>query len=212
MTQDDDEALLGGCARLPIFPLPRAVLLPRQVLPLHVFEPRYRALLAACLATDGLMAIATIDPSTAWTDDPSPRVWPEMGVGRVVHHERLPDGRSNLLLASIGAVRVVRELLISEPFRRVRAEPLPRVPDGEHGPAVGLRVLAAQAAARLDGRGAWPVFGLKGAAFVDALASGFLSEPDERRAYLVATSAAAREALVTAALLRTLDGGTAAEA
>ncbi len=101
---------------LPIFPLPRLVFFPNTMLPLHVFEPRYRKMLADCLETHGAMAVVRLDPCRADGE----RISPVAGAGIVVHHEMLPDGRSNLVLAGSARVRL-EELPFLPPYRRARA-------------------------------------------------------------------------------------------
>jgi Lon protease-like protein len=97
---------------LPIFPLPRLVFFPSTMLPLHVFEPRYRKMLADCLATHKAMAVVRLEQGE--------RIAEVAGVGVVVHHEQLPDGRSNLVLEGAGRVRL-EELPFCPPYRRARA-------------------------------------------------------------------------------------------
>ncbi len=101
---------------LPIFPLPRLVFFPNTTLPLHVFEPRYRKMLADCLETHGAMAVVRLEPRR--NDDE--RIAQVAGAGIVVHHEKLPDGRSNLVLAGAARVRL-EELPFCPPYRRARA-------------------------------------------------------------------------------------------
>ena len=97
---------------LPLFPLPRLVFFPSTMLPLHVFEPRYRKMLADCLATHRAMAVVRLEDGD--------RIASVAGVGIVVHHEALSDGRSNLVLE--GAARVhLEELPFCPPYRRARA-------------------------------------------------------------------------------------------
>jgi ATP-dependent Lon protease len=102
---------------MPVFPLPRVVLFPGAVLPLHIFEPRYRAMLADCLATHRCIAMALIDDETAPEPPPIARV---AGAGIVVEHEPLPDGRSNIVLLGCARVRL-DELPFVPPYRRARA-------------------------------------------------------------------------------------------
>jgi len=116
---------------LPIFPLPRLVFFPNTMLPLHVFESRYRKMLADCLETHGAMAVVRLGPK-----DKIARV---AGAGIVVHHETLPDGRSNLVLA--GSARVeLEELPFLPPYRRARARVLEpvhtHVPEKDHAALV----------------------------------------------------------------------------
>jgi ATP-dependent Lon protease len=101
---------------LPIFPLPRLVFFPNTMLPLHVFEPRYRKMLADCLETHGAMAVVRLEPSRTGPE----KIAKVAGAGIVVHHEQLADGRSNLVLA--GSARVsLEELPFLPPYRRARA-------------------------------------------------------------------------------------------
>lgn len=86
---------------LPVFPLPGTVFFPGTLLPLHVFEPRYRQLTEAVLKGDGVMAIALIRGTGPRGQE---EIHPVAGLGRVVHHDRLPDGRYHLLLQGTGRV------------------------------------------------------------------------------------------------------------
>jgi ATP-dependent Lon protease len=103
-----------------VFPLPNAVLLPGALLPLHIFEPRYRTMVRHCLDTHRAMAIALIldGPSDAHDNPPIAQV---AGVGVIIEHEELSDGRFNLLLRGEGRVRL-SEAPFESPFRRARAE------------------------------------------------------------------------------------------
>lgn len=121
MTQPSLEAALD---EMPVFPLPRVVFFPDTLLPLHVFEPRYRAMLAHCLATHRAMVVARIRPDGAMNADGAPEIEPIAGAGVIVQHERLADGRSNLVLAGRARVRLV-ELPFVGPFRRARCTILP---------------------------------------------------------------------------------------
>jgi Lon protease-like protein len=109
-------------AVLPMFPL-GAVLLPGEVLPLHVFEPRYRALVEDCLAAPdgprfGVVLIARgheVGGGDARHDVGA--------VARIVRHEAAPDGRSGLLCAGEERIRV-REWLADDPYPRAEVEQL----------------------------------------------------------------------------------------
>jgi ATP-dependent Lon protease len=102
---------------LPIFPLPRLVFFPNTMLPLHVFEPRYRKMLADCLETHGAMAVVRVEPGLRGGPD---RIAKVAGAGIVVQHEQLADGRSNMVIA--GSARVaLEELPFLPPYRRARA-------------------------------------------------------------------------------------------
>ena len=95
---------------VPLFPLPELVHFPHAVLPLHVFEARYRAMVADALASDRLMATALMKNEHEAADSASPGKWPSIHpvvcVGRIIEHERLADGRYNLLLEGVARARV----------------------------------------------------------------------------------------------------------
>ena len=114
----EQEALV----ELPVFPLPQVVLFPGARLPLHIFEPRYRAMLRDCLETHRAMAITSLVDGPRDLEGASERhhLAGVGGVGVVVEHEALPDGRSNILL--LGYARVtLQELPFRPPYRRARA-------------------------------------------------------------------------------------------
>src|SRR4051812_4340386 len=102
---------LTDLVALPIFPLPNAVLLPGGVLPLHVFEPRYREMTRDCLEQGGKMAIAMLRPGFENEYHARPAVRPIAGLGTIICSEELPDGRYQLLLRGIARVHIEEELL-----------------------------------------------------------------------------------------------------
>ena len=93
----------------PLFPLPGVVLLPGALLPLHVFEPRYRLMLKDALEGDKLIAMAILLPGFEENYEEAPAIDEWVGLGRIVAHESLPDGRSNLLLAGLRRAKVLEE-------------------------------------------------------------------------------------------------------
>ena len=113
----DEHAL----AALPIFPLPNCVLLPGGLMPLHVFEPRYRELTRDCLAGNHLMGVARLRPGYETSYYGCPPVYERFGVGRIICSEELPDGRFALLLRGVARVELARELPAERAYRRVEA-------------------------------------------------------------------------------------------
>ena len=105
---------------LAIFPLPDAVLLPGGVLPLHIFEPRYRAMTRDCLDGSRVMAIARLD-DTRPGEGRRPPVSPSIGLGRIIASDELPDGRFLIVLRGIARAQIERELPQTRPYRLVRA-------------------------------------------------------------------------------------------
>jgi Lon protease-like protein len=121
--------------RLAIFPLPNCVLLPGGLLPLHVFEPRYREMTRDCLGGSRVMAIARLRNGAGSplvidaTDEHAhhhaahdrPAVYPHCGLGRIIASEELPDGRFHILLRGVGRVQIAEELAQERLYRQVRA-------------------------------------------------------------------------------------------
>jgi len=109
-------------ARLPIFPLPSAQLFPGAVLPLHIFEPRYRALVEHVLKHgQNAMAVATLESGYEDDYEGRPPVHPIMGAGVILAAERQKDGRWNVLLRGTARVHMLEELPPTRAFREVRA-------------------------------------------------------------------------------------------
>lgn len=103
--------------RLSIFPLTGAILYPGLQLPLHFFEPRYRALVSDSLARD--RRIAMIQPQSPVEGAPLFNVG---CVGKIADVEALEDGRYNVVLEGVARFRLIRELEVTTPFRQVEAQ------------------------------------------------------------------------------------------
>lgn len=89
-----------GIKQLPLFPLP-LVLLPNEILPLHVFEPRYRQMLADIGREKNLFGVSFFNPAESFIDKPEPGA---IGcVAEVREVQAMPDGRSNVL--TVGVIR-----------------------------------------------------------------------------------------------------------
>jgi Lon protease-like protein len=100
--------------RISIFPLSGALLYPGLALPLHVFEPRYRALVSDALARD--RRIGMIQPQKAEEGAP---LFAVGCLGKIGEVEALDDGRFNIVLEGEARFRVIRELDVTTPFRQV---------------------------------------------------------------------------------------------
>jgi uncharacterized protein len=98
---------MSGRRLVRLFPLPNVVLLPGTTLPLHVFEPRYRRMLADALDSDRLIGMQLLRPDPG--DGARPAVYSIGCAGEVVHHEPLEDGRSNILLRGAFRYRIDSE-------------------------------------------------------------------------------------------------------
>ncbi len=93
--------------RLPLFPLPGVVFLPNTLLPLYIFEPRYRQTITWCLEHDWPLAVPLLPHGVDPTGDPP--TLPITGVGEIAHHEALPGGRFQVLLRCMGRAQIVED-------------------------------------------------------------------------------------------------------
>jgi uncharacterized protein len=119
-----DDVPLEALDRLAIFPLPNCVLLPGGLLPLHVFEPRYREMTRDCLSGSRVMAVARLrgaGDGTLQAGDDRPAVYDHCGLGRIIASEELPDGRFHILLRGVARVHIAEELAAERVYRQVRA-------------------------------------------------------------------------------------------
>jgi Lon protease-like protein len=103
--------------RVPIFPLAGALLFPRAQLPLHIFEPRYRAMVRDALAGDKLIAMV----QTKDGQEP-PQLFGTGCLGEIVSSEELPDGRFNIVLEGTERFRIAGEADVTTPYRQVDAD------------------------------------------------------------------------------------------
>ena len=117
---------------LPLFPLEGVFLLPRQVLPLQVFEPRYRQLVEDVLDRQGRFVMATVlEGERAEVDeeleDSPPRLLSIGGLGEIARHEKTPDGRYLIWLLGLGR-QAIEETDSDRLYRQARTVPLAVVP------------------------------------------------------------------------------------
>jgi len=107
----------------PLFPLPNVVLFPKGILPLYVFEPRYRKMMEDALQGGQTICMALLQPGWEADYHGSPEVYPVACVGRVVQHQLLEGGRYSVILQ--GETKVAIEgFAKDEPYRVARVRPL----------------------------------------------------------------------------------------
>ena len=108
---------------VPVFPLPNVVLFPKTLLPLHIFEDRYRTMTREALAGDGRIAIALL--REGWEKDyrDNPAIHKVACLGKIETYEELEGGRYNIVLVGIRRVRLIREIQ-QAPYRRAEVEPM----------------------------------------------------------------------------------------
>src|SRR5687768_4611184 len=169
---------------LALFPLPSAVLFPGMLMPLHVFELRYRAMTEHVMAGSKQIAVVLI---TGGASDPSgnPPIASIAGVGEIVHHQALADGRYNIVLSGMARVQL-DELPFRPPFRRARATVLRSIEAPvDSGDIAALVSSATRFATQLRQRDSEFELRLPNAqdpgAIVDACAHQLIIEADERQ-------------------------------
>jgi uncharacterized protein len=216
---DDQAKVRGSLSRLPIFPLPGAVLLPHALVPLHIFEPRYRKMTSDCDRGLRTLALAHIPDERAAGEKP-PRVLPVVGVGVLRRVDRLPDGRFNIVLRGVARARIEEELAVTEPYRVVRASLLEPGAPGSRAATLAdaLRhlVLALSASRRTEETQALALLAARAQGpgdLADVVAGALLATPRERQAVLDAVELEPRLELATqaaaAALARTAAAASA---
>jgi Lon protease-like protein len=195
-------------ATIPIFPLPNAVLFPNVFMPLHIFEPRYRAMVGEALRGDRIIGMVLLQPGFEADYERTPPVFPIGCAGVITHAESMPDGRYNIILRGIEKFRIMAEDH-SRPYRMAEVDALPEMvaePD-----RLTLRQhrqrLEALLAALVERSGSDPKFppAVADEDLVNALAQYVQLDPIERQALLERDGVLARcRALVELLEMKTM--------
>jgi len=204
---------MGAVIQIPIFPLPDVVLFPHTLLPLHIFEPRYRQMVQDCLAGDKRLAMGLLKPG--WEKDyyGRPPIHAIAGAGEIIRHEELPDGRFNILLRGTMRIGVTAELPPDLPYRIVRARPLADLYPDAQPDALELRVNRLKVfylrilaeVQKGQGEMAKIFSGVKDSGIiVDRIAGAIIADTDARQKILECIEVPARMSLVQDALMQTL--------
>lgn len=205
-------------SRLPIFPLPRVQLFPHALLPLHVFEPRYRDMVRDAMAGERLIAVVALEPGFEADYHGRPPVRPIIGVGRVVGHEPLEEGRANIVLRGLARARIERELPPAERYRLVDAAAVDDRLQRDFDTTAAretLLLLADQLALKLPSGGetlrelarSQPDLG----ALSDVMAAALVTDPDDRQALLETPDVATRVERVSSEIATVLARLTSSE-
>ncbi|MCX7413512.1 MAG: LON peptidase substrate-binding domain-containing protein [Planctomycetia bacterium] len=110
----------SGLAR--VFPLPNLVMFPHVMQALHVYEPRYRAMLEEAIEDDRLIALGVLAPGWEQQYEGRPTLRSTACLCRVATHQRTPEGTYNVLLLGVRRLRLIRELPPKKLFRVVESE------------------------------------------------------------------------------------------
>jgi Lon protease-like protein len=122
MALDGDPDLKNFANLCRLFPLSKVVLFPHAVLPLRIFEPRYLQMTEDALASDKLVTIVQSRTPMQVYPGVEPALEKIACLGRIIEHDRLPDGRINFLLLGRKRVRLGREIKSDKLYRLAEAE------------------------------------------------------------------------------------------
>ena len=107
---------------IPIFPLPKVILLPSEVLPMHIFEPRYVEMVRDALASHRVIGMVDVLPGHEDELPNSPPVREFGCVGFIANYEELEDGRILMWLLGLERFRIEQELEVATSYRQVRVQ------------------------------------------------------------------------------------------
>ena len=131
---------------IPIFPLPNVVLFPSALLPLHIFEARYRAMVADALDGERLIGMVMLRPGWEPHYDEAPDVYPVGCAGFITHADQLPDGRFNVMLRGLEKFRILGERFARDGAARYRVARI----DGIKEVTSGVTAASREARHRLE--------------------------------------------------------------
>lgn len=199
---------------IPIFPLPNVVLFPNVFLPLHIFEPRYRAMVADALEGDRLIGMVLLQPGYEAKYEGRPPVFSVGCAGVITHSAPLDDGRYNIVLRGLERFRITGEEHDGKAYRLAQIDSLPEdVPEDHRGELRRHRHrLEALLAAAIERAGSEPRFppAVADEDLVNALAQYIELDPLERQALLERDGVLARcRALIELLEMRTLTSRSA---
>jgi len=172
---------------LKVFPLPSVVLFPHTVLPLHIFEPRYRDLVRDALAADRVMALAQLEPGYEGSYAGRPRMRPMVCAGVIAWHEELEGGRYNIIVQGTVRARILSELQPRALYREVHVALLPDE-QRDFAEEEALRQAVFELAARLPPPVAQGLLQVaarsSGGALADVVASSVVADVERRQELL----------------------------
>ena len=176
-------------AVIPVFPLPNVVLFPNVFLPLHIFEPRYLAMVNDALAGDRIIGMVLLKPGFEADYEGRPPIYEVGCAGVMTHVEPQADGRFNIVLRGLEKFRVRSEDLSKpKPYRLAEIDALPETTPEEHKPELRRhrQRLEALLAAAIERAGSEPRFppAVADEDLVNALAQYVELDPLERQALL----------------------------
>jgi Lon protease-like protein len=147
----DIAEMMDAVELIPLFPLPGSVFIPHTMLPLHVFEPRYRDMVDDAMGGSGYVAVPRLQPGWERAYNGRPPVFKVAGFGKIVRYEPLADGRANIVILGLGRLSIREEIERETLYRVAEADLLgDEMADGDakglQGAVRRLRLMLAQIA------------------------------------------------------------------
>src|SRR3970282_1515729 len=106
---------------IPLFPLATVVFFPNTLLPLHVFEPRYRQMVKDIIDGERIIGMVLLKPGWEKSYEGNPEIYSVVGMRRIVNSEPLDDGRFNIVLYGLKRVKII-DIVKDIPYRLARVE------------------------------------------------------------------------------------------
>lgn len=129
MDLNDVFNLKGFSGMIPLFPLSTVVFFPNTLLPLHVFEPRYKQMVQDVIESEKIIGMALLKPGWQSNYYGNPEVFDVVGMGRIVSSEMFKDGRINIVLFGLKRVKI-EEIVQDKPYRLARVSILENTQSG----------------------------------------------------------------------------------
>jgi hypothetical protein len=178
-------------AVIPIFPLEDAMLFPNASRPLHIFEPRYRAMVADALKGDRIIGMVTLRPGYEANYEGRPPIFPIGCAGLISDVEELPDGRFNIVLRGLTKFRVASEDG-SRPYRLASVSAIPEAIDDAGKTTIRAQRQRLEELLAKSGSDTRIPPEIADQEVIDALAQYLPLEPPERQALLELDGALSR--------------------
>ena len=194
-----------------LFPLPRVALFPGTSIPLHVFEARYRAMIADCMSEPRMcLVVVQLRPGHEAGYEGRPPIYDVAGAGRITACRQNPDGTYDIAVDALCRVLLSELPAADKPYRRARARVLPDVNSGappDRNELSALWSLAAQVTELVRKQRGVPVQLLGSASappgrLVDCVADQLIADPVLRQTLLETSDVSARLSLTKAYLAK----------
>jgi uncharacterized protein len=201
MTDPTTQSLLDS---IPLFALPDFVVFPSTPVPLHFFEPRYRAMIEDVVTSDNLIVTVRLAPGWEGEYEGAPPIEPIGTLTRVVTHRSNSNGTHDAVLLGLGRVAIESTTATARGYRVARVKMLDERMDVSRDTHASLVACASRLIALLRVRHPHLTLDIDAdtpsARVVDTLADRFVSGPDDRSALLAITDAAVRAERVLEAM------------